>query len=520
MIAHFSTFIVGIIFFVTGIVKALSSQLFIMHTFRYGLLPAKIMSRIAIAFIGLESALGVALILYEFPEWLVASSIILLLCLSALTIWSTSSNRTDECGCYGGLVVLSPKQSILLNLGYILLLGIAWRYPIKDHHTETWQWTLVLFVLVFTSILGWQSRHRPIVDFNRLKTGNPWKSRWLKGSFHDLQKGSHFVVFLSPGCGGCHKWVPFLNIMNTQKDLPQVTGIMSLSDEEIEEFKTEQRVRFPVVSMDKLLFRYMVDAFPTAILIEDGIISSKWIGQIPEEFVNRIKQYYEKALLAKTQPNGFIKPPEESIPLKLSKTTISPAHHYLQIDDFLSTDEWSRLLDYTLTQQSAFTPSTTSTNESDYRQSMILHSLPEFSELMVKRILSIIPNLHRELELDPFIVSQVETELTAHNDGNYYKIHNDNGSWETTNRELTYVYYFYREPKPFSGGELVIYETKTENNSYVKGDSFKIIEPRNNSVIVFPSRYLHEVLPVRCPSQSFADSRFTVNGWIRRSLFN
>jgi SM-20-related protein len=35
-------------------------------------------------------------------------------------------------------------------------------------------------------------------------------------------------------------------------------------------------------------------------------------------------------------------------------------------------------------------------------------------------------------------------------------------------------------------------------------------------LVVFPSRYLHEVLPVSCPSQTFADSRFTINGWVRR----
>ena len=517
---YFSTFIVGAVLLVTGVVKALSSQPFILHNYRYGLLPLQTVLPVAIAFIGLESALGVALIFHEFPQWIIPVSIILILILSALNFWSTSSGRTEDCGCYGGLLVITPKQSLLLNLSYILLLAIAWRYPLKDHHTETWQWILALIVLASTSTMGWLSRNKPLVDFSRLKTGNRWKRRWLKDSTHDLQQGSHFVVFLSKNCPYCKKWIPLLNIMNTQKDLPQVTGIMSLTQEEIETFKTEQRVRFPVVSMDKLLFGYMVEAFPTAILIEDGIISSKCEGRIPEEFLDRIKQYYEKALVTKTKQNGSIKSPEPFIPLNLSKTTISPAHHYLQIDDFLPTEEWNRLLNYALNQQSAFTPSATSTNEPDYRQSMILHSLPEFSELMVKRILSIIPHLHRELELEPFIPSQIETQLTAHNHGNYYKIHNDNGSWETTNRELTYVYYFYREPKPFSGGELVIYDTKTEDNSYVKGDSFKIIEPRNNSLIVFPSRYLHEVLPVRCPSQSFADSRFTVNGWIRRSLFN
>ncbi|MGB8690572.1 MAG: proline hydroxylase, partial [Microcoleus sp.] len=35
--------------------------------------------------------------------------------------------------------------------------------------------------------------------------------------------------------------------------------------------------------------------------------------------------------------------------------------------------------------------------------------------------------------------------------------------------------------------------------------------------VFFLSRYMHEVLPVSCPSKAFADSRFTINGWVRRT---
>lgn len=152
---YFSTFIVGAVLLITGVVKALSSEQFLLHSYRYGLLPLQTVLPAAIAFIGLESALGVALIFYEFPQWLIPGSILLLLILSALNFWSTSSGRTEDCGCYGGLLVITPNQSLLLNLGYILLLGIAWRYPIKDHHTETWQWILALIVLASTSTMGW-----------------------------------------------------------------------------------------------------------------------------------------------------------------------------------------------------------------------------------------------------------------------------------------------------------------------------------------------------------------------------
>jgi len=37
-----------------------------------------------------------------------------------------------------------------------------------------------------------------------------------------------------------------------------------------------------------------------------------------------------------------------------------------------------------------------------------------------------------------------------------------------------------------------------------------------NSIVFFPSNYLHEVLPTRCPSGEFADSRLTYNGWLHR----
>lgn len=191
---------------------------------------------------------------------------------------------------------------------------------------------------------------------------------------------------------------------------------------------------------------------------------------------------------------------------------------YVQIDNFLTVEEHQRLLNYVFQRESAFVPTSTSTGDLDYRRSMILHSFPEFSQLVVNRIQAILPDVFRKLNLSSFPIAEIEAQLTSHNDGNYYKVHNDNGSPDTATREFTYVYYFHQQPKAFSGGELLIYDSKIENNFYVKADSYKRVEPRNNSIVFFLSRYLHEVLPVSCPSKAFADSRFTINGWVRRQV--
>ncbi len=189
---------------------------------------------------------------------------------------------------------------------------------------------------------------------------------------------------------------------------------------------------------------------------------------------------------------------------------------YVHLDNFLSRAEHQRLTRYVVQREADFVPTTTSTGADDYRKSVVLHSFPEFSELMTRRIRAAMPNVLAKLNMSPFAPSQIEAQLTGHNDGNFYKVHNDNGSPDTATRELTYVYYFYQDPKQFSGGELVIYDSRVANNYYTQAETFHTIEPRNNSIVFFPSRYMHEVLPVACPSRKFADSRFTINGWVRR----
>lgn len=222
-----------------------------------------------------------------------------------------------------------------------------------------------------------------------------------------------------------------------------------------------------------------------------------------------------------TEPPIFVqqKPPAtpkiETISPSRSNSEVLPSY-FVQIDNFLTATELNKLLKFVAEKQADFTTTTTSTGAADYRKSWVLHQFPEFSDLMIERVRKVVPEILSKFSIPNFEISQVEAQLTAHNDGNYYKIHNDNGSAETATRTLTYVYYFYREPKPFTGGELVIYDSKIHNNYYVKADSYKTVDPRNNSVVFFLSRYMHEVLPVYCPSREFADSRFTINGWVRR----
>ncbi|MGD1807522.1 2OG-Fe(II) oxygenase [Dapis sp. BLCC M126] len=204
-----------------------------------------------------------------------------------------------------------------------------------------------------------------------------------------------------------------------------------------------------------------------------------------------------------------------------NQSTILPIN-YLQIDNFLQPQELEAALTLAIQNKSNFTDSSVhnkSTNQvKKFRQSSVLHHkfYPEIAASIQNKVLKTLPSVLAKLNHQNFSTSNIVIQLTAHNDNCFYTIHSDANTEMTATREMSYVYYFYQQPKSFSGGELVIYETKVEGNNLSKHNDFKAIEPRNNSIIFFPSRYLHEVLPVSCPTKAFEDSRFTFNGWIRR----
>jgi Rps23 Pro-64 3,4-dihydroxylase Tpa1-like proline 4-hydroxylase len=242
------------------------------------------------------------------------------------------------------------------------------------------------------------------------------------------------------------------------------------------------------------------------------------------EIVNQAeKAYLFPSLISHTSYNSIVANSSAAQQLQNTATVSSQfmsevlPSHFVQVQDFLSTTELEQLLNFVIKQKNNFLPTTNSDNDPNYRRSMFLPVFSPFSELLVNRVTTVVPKLVNHLKISPFEIAYIEAQLTAHNDGNYYKVHNDNGSPDTATRELTYVYYFNREPRAFSDGELLIYDSKIENNFYVAADSFQTVQPLNNSIVFFLSRYMHEVLAVSCPSQAFADSRFTINGWVRKS---
>jgi hypothetical protein len=304
MFWHGASGLVGLVFLVTGTLKALDSARFRDQVMRYGLLPYTWVQPADVLFIAFECTLGVALLL-GVSLWLLPFAALVLLGFAALTAWGTSSGRVEDCGCYGGLVMLTPAQSLALDGVYVALLAAAWALaPADPLAPGPWKWVVIVAVLIAATVASWRSLQKPLVDLGLLRVGRTFRRRWLKHYSRDVSQGAHIVVFLSRDCSYCKRWVPLLNIIEVQPDLPSVVAVMSLQGEELQGFLSEHLITFPVTHMPQSLVSLMVSAYPTAALLDNGRVTEKWIGELPQSYVNRIRGFLDAIKVPVKRPRS------------------------------------------------------------------------------------------------------------------------------------------------------------------------------------------------------------------------
>ena len=204
------------------------------------------------------------------------------------------------------------------------------------------------------------------------------------------------------------------------------------------------------------------------------------------------------------------------------RSSVLPAQCVV-LDEFLSPQELEELMRFTLEHEADFSASEVVSPSADggivnyeHRRSRVLMDLAHHQDLILARIKAVLPQVLDKLGMEEFSIAGVEAQVTASNDGDFFHFHSDNGSDRVASRHLTFVYFFHREPRQFEGGELRIHDARLEGGTYVSEGSYQTIVPQQNQIVFFPCELLHEITPVNCASQLFADSRFTLNGWLRR----
>jgi Rps23 Pro-64 3,4-dihydroxylase Tpa1-like proline 4-hydroxylase len=200
-----------------------------------------------------------------------------------------------------------------------------------------------------------------------------------------------------------------------------------------------------------------------------------------------------------------------------------PMPPFALLRDFLSEKQHAGLLEWALASATLLQPSTVGVERQVDPRTRLSQSLTissehqHWREILRSRLEEKQSELFSGAGVRPFPIAKVELELVVYLDGAHFRPHRDidrSGDRSGLDRVLTGVYYFYAEPKGFTGGALRLIRFGCAEST--PGD-FVEIEPEQNSLLVFPSWAMHEVTPVRCAAAELRSARLAINCWLHRA---
>lgn len=186
--------------------------------------------------------------------------------------------------------------------------------------------------------------------------------------------------------------------------------------------------------------------------------------------------------------------------------------------DVLPAEEHAALIDWAMANEAALMPSRVGGHRvsTDRRNARSLYGDAPWKPGMSARIAALMPGILADLGMASFAMDGFETEMVVYPDGGFINRHHDTAtgvSRHKRDRVVTVVYYFHREPRGFTGGELrLVPKLAPPDGAPTHID----LTPGQNMLIAFPSWALHEVLRIGIPSRDYADSRFAINFWAVR----
>lgn len=190
--------------------------------------------------------------------------------------------------------------------------------------------------------------------------------------------------------------------------------------------------------------------------------------------------------------------------------------------DFLNAADHARLLDESLRVEDDYVPSSIFKYTDDMddiaigkdnktRKSLVRQLPKDQAKLIKDKVLSCSDRIEAEIGVSFPSECKFEIEAVQNGDGAFFATHTDTTRGPlATRRVISAVYYYSKNPRVFSGGELKLYSLDRSASICV--------EPEDNSIVFFSSMFAHEVLPVSLKTGAFGDGRFSVNCWVHKVI--
>ena len=274
--------LLGTTFLFSAYTKAVGPGFFEITLMDQGIAPDRIIaSYLARFFIGLEFALGFLMLLPFYVKRLMQFTFFLLGGFTLHLIYLWSIGDTDNCGCFGEMISMTPEQSIIKNM---IMLAIAF-VVFRSAQTKKIKIIIPIVFSAATIISMWiilpipNHKEFPFESFTHFET---------RGRV-DLSSGENLVAIFNLDCEHCQQAATELGeLKRNQENFPELYVLyFQEGSTTVEDFESITQSSFPYDLIEvNTFFDLIGDSPPRVYHLKDGKVLGIWDLNILKNIVN------------------------------------------------------------------------------------------------------------------------------------------------------------------------------------------------------------------------------------------
>ena len=274
--------LLGITFLFSAYTKAVGPGFFEITLMDQGIAPDRIIaSYLARFFIGLEFALGFLMLLPFYVKRLMQFTFFLLGGFTLHLIYLWSIGDTDNCGCFGEMISMTPEQSIIKNMIMLAIAFVVFRLA----QTKKIKIIIPIVFSAATIISMWiilpipNHKEFPFESFTHFET---------RGRV-DLSSGENLVAIFNLDCEHCQQAASELGeLKRNQESFPELYVLyFQEGSSTVEDFESITQSSFPYDLIEvNTFFDLIGDSPPRVYHLKDGKVLGIWDLNILRNIVN------------------------------------------------------------------------------------------------------------------------------------------------------------------------------------------------------------------------------------------
>ena len=270
--------LLGVFFIGTAVLKLLSIDNFEVYIYSFGLFSYTWTTFFSRLLIFIELIIGISLILKIFFKQIWWITMLMMVGFTIFLIYAAIFRNDSNCHCFGSLVELDPRQSIIKNIIVLALLLIIRKENSYDYRPILKRWLLAL-AIVTSFVISFVLLPMDVI-YNRIHSEKEnvntvaFHESLSDSTFVELQHGRYLINYALAGCKYCRIGAEKLTLMVDRHGISheKVTFFIGGSDEAISKFieitGTEDYEYWKIPAPKFMAITY--GKFPLYVFIEDG----------------------------------------------------------------------------------------------------------------------------------------------------------------------------------------------------------------------------------------------------------